>query len=322
MGGIPRIYVRPIPDYPADKWRSTYSAHTRRNPPSKEPGVDYYCPLGTTLVSIGDGYVSEVGGSIRAAAGRYVKVNLDNGQSFRLLHLGPRHCLKRVGDRVRRGEPLAISGASGYGSEYFGASSPYDSQMILTTGGPHTHATLFPTHSYNNFVGLLDLEQWVMDSAPAGGTSSPLLKEWDEMATEQQIKDIAEKMRNLYIITHASADADNGIYVVAPGHWRKIGGPANDIARVYVDGDGETVYSRATPLTTGGNWAVLVRYWEMFAPAGVRLDGSLATGVDGEMIAARAELAVREALKSLSVDVDEQAIATAVRDEFVKRPLS
>jgi hypothetical protein len=174
---------------------------------------------------------------------------------------------------------------------------------------------------------VIDLDPWA--PAPAGGTSSPFQtttptapKEWDEMATEQQIKDIAEKMRDLYIITHASADADNGIYVVAPGHWRKIGGPANDIARVYVDGDGETVYSRATPLTTGGNWAVLVRYWEMFAPAGVRLDGSLATGVDGEMIAARAELAVREALKSLSVEFDEQAIATAVRDEFVKRPLS
>jgi hypothetical protein len=175
MGGLApaRIYVRPIPDYPDDKWRSTFRAHTRRNPPSREPGVDYYCPIGTVLVSIGDGYVSEVGGGIGPATGRYVKVNLDNGQSFRLLHLGPRHSLIPRGGRVRKGQPLAISGASGYGSEYFGASSPYDAQMILNTGGPHTHATLFPTHAYNNFAGLLDMEQWVVDSTTAGGNATP-----------------------------------------------------------------------------------------------------------------------------------------------------
>jgi hypothetical protein len=177
MGGLApaRIYVRPVPNYPADKWRSTYRAHTRRDPPSREPGVDYYCPIGTVLVSIGDGYVSEVGGGIMPATGRYVKVNLDNGQSFRLLHLGPRHSLVPRGGRVRMGQPLAISGASGYGSEYFGASRPNDAQMILNTGGPHTHATLFPTHNYNNFAGLLDMEQWVMDSTTAGGSATPIV---------------------------------------------------------------------------------------------------------------------------------------------------
>jgi hypothetical protein len=176
MGGLApaRIYVRPVPNYPDDKWRSTFRAHTRRDPPSREPGVDYYCPIGTVLVSIGDGYVSEVGGGIMPATGRYVKVNLDNGQSFRLLHLGPRHSLIPRGGRVRMGQPLAISGASGYGSEYFGASRPNDAQMILNTGGPHTHATLFPTHNYNNFAGLLDMEQWVMDSTTAGGSATPL----------------------------------------------------------------------------------------------------------------------------------------------------
>jgi hypothetical protein len=136
--------------------------------------VDYYCPIGTVLVSIGDGYVSEVGGGIMPATGRYVKVNLDNGQSFRLLHLGPRHSLIPRGGRVRMGQPLAISGASGYGSEYFGASRPNDAQMILNTGGPHTHATLFPTHNYNNFAGLLDMEQWVMDPGTASGGATPL----------------------------------------------------------------------------------------------------------------------------------------------------
>lgn len=169
MGGIPRIYVRPVPAY-GNKWLSSFWAHQHRDKPSKEPGVDYYCPLGTTLVSIGDGYVAEIGGSIYAATGRYVKVNLDNGQSFRLLHLGPRHSLKKVGDRVKRGEPLAISGASGYGSEYFGAATA--ASIPANTGGPHTHATLFPTWDYNNFRGLLDLEEWVDPSDFQQSTSN------------------------------------------------------------------------------------------------------------------------------------------------------
>lgn len=196
MGGTPRIYVRPIPDYPTAKWRSTFLAHTRRNPPSREPGVDYYCPLGTTLVSIGDGVVTEVGGGVVPATGRYVRVRLDNGQGFRLLHLGPRHSLKRVGDRVKLGEPLAISGASGYGSEYFGASNPYDAQMILNTGGPHTHLSLFPRWNAA-YAETIDPEPWMMDPTTAGGGSSPLEpKEWDEMATKEEIADLIRKNTN------------------------------------------------------------------------------------------------------------------------------
>jgi hypothetical protein len=166
-------YVRPLP-YPADKWRSTFTAHTRRSPRSAEPGVDYYCPLGTTLVSIGDGVVSAVGGGVVPATGRYVKVNLDDGRSFRYLHLGPRHSLKARGQRVAKGEPLAISGASGYGSEFFGA--PSLAQIPSNTGGPHTHATLWPTYDMRfgyNAAGVpytLDLELYVGGSAAGDGT--------------------------------------------------------------------------------------------------------------------------------------------------------
>jgi hypothetical protein len=215
MGGLApaRIYVRPIPNYPDDKWRSTFRAHTRRNPPSREPGVDYYCPIGTVLVSIGDGYVSEVGGGIGPATGRYVKVNLDNGQSFRLLHLGPRHSLVPRGGRVRKGQPLAISGASGYGSEYFGASRPNDAQMILNTGGPHTHATLFPTHAYNNFAGLLDMEEWVTSPSTASGNATPLpITKDDDMP--------------IFIRNTARGD-----YVVTPGVVRYLG-KSGDILNV------------------------------------------------------------------------------------------
>lgn len=316
MGGsTPKIYVRPIPDYPADKWRSTYWAHTRRNPPSREPGVDYYCPLGTVLVSLGDGVVTEVGGSIYPATGRYVRVNLDNGQGFRLLHLGPGHSLKRVGQRVRRGEPLAISGASGYGSEYFGAKSPYDAQMILNTGGPHTHLSLFPRWG-SAYADTIDPEPWMMDPTTAGGGLSPLEpKEWDEMATEQQIDQIVSEAKGDYVITHASTDADNGIYRASSGFWRKIGGPANDIMNTYQDGENHlTIAQRSIPINTNGNIAVLIRFHELFAPAGVRLDGTLEGTDDTETILARIDAAI-DTLPNKS------EIAAAVRDEFAARPL-
>jgi hypothetical protein len=205
MGGAtPKIYVRPIPDYPAAKWRSTYSAHTRRNPPSREPGVDYYCPLGTVLHSLGDGVVTEVGGSVFPATGRFVRVRLDTGHGFRLLHLGPRHSLKRVGDRVKLGEPLAISGASGYGSEYFGASRPNDAQMILNTGGPHTHLTLFPKW-YSAYAEAIDPEPWMMDPSAAGGGATPFpIKREDAMP--------------VFIRNSARGD-----YVVEPGVVRYLG---------------------------------------------------------------------------------------------------
>jgi hypothetical protein len=176
--------------------------------------VDYYCPIGTVLVSIGDGYVSEVGGGIGPATGRYVKVNLDNGQSFRLLHLGPRHSLVPRGGRVRMGQPLAISGASGYGSEYFGASRPNDAQMILNTGGPHTHATLFPTHNYNNFAGLLDMEQWVMDPTPAVASATPLetIKE-EDMPGIRVHHQAFTNGNQAYVV-----ETETGFFIPPPGH--------------------------------------------------------------------------------------------------------
>lgn len=168
MGGGTLTYLRPVPNY-GNRWLSSFSAHTRRTTPSKEPGVDYYCPIGTELVSIGDGRVSEIGGGTGPATGRYIKVNLDNGQSFRLLHL--KGWRKRVGDRVRAGEVIAISGASGYGSEFFGAASL--AGIPANTGGPHVHATLFPTWSYNNFRGLLDLELYTDKSTTASVSATP-----------------------------------------------------------------------------------------------------------------------------------------------------
>jgi hypothetical protein len=325
VGGLApaRIYVRPVPDYPADKWRSTYWAHTRRNPPSREPGVDYYCPIGTVLVSIGDGYVSEVGGGIMPATGRYVKVNLDNGQSFRLLHLGPRHSLVPRGGRVRMGQPLAISGASGYGSEYFGASRPNDAQMILNTGGPHTHATLFPTHNYNNFAGLLDMEQWVMDPTTAGGSTTPLPNmEGSDMP--------------LYIRNTARGD-----YAVEPGKVKHSSNQSvfNELAKLnpaafkYIE-----VMDQNLDAVLGGIGGITPEEIDALPPGGLWVSGQLTSNPTLDYGTSRPTQEV--VMRSIDTKLDAllspeqlarveaqladefEAIPGEVRDEFKNRPLS
>lgn len=154
---------------------STFYAHTRRTPPSKEAGVDYYCPRGTPIRAAGNGVIRERGGSTYPATGRWVGLDLDGGGSVRYLHLsqwGP----QIGGTRVSRGEIIAWSGMSGYGSEFFGAASPNDPTMLRNTGGAHTHTSLFPVaNGWNvNVHNTLDIEQYIGGGSVAGGKATPL----------------------------------------------------------------------------------------------------------------------------------------------------
>lgn len=124
-------YMRPVA--PTNGRISSWGAHTRRNPPSKEPGVDYYCPIGTPVHGAGDGVVVAVGNSITPATGRWFAVDLDDGRSYRDMHLS--HNPMRVGQRVSTAPTGALSGASGYGKE--------DWSRDPNTGGAHVHRTLF-----------------------------------------------------------------------------------------------------------------------------------------------------------------------------------
>lgn len=158
---------------------STFDAHTRRRPPSKEAGVDYYCPMGTPILAAADGFVVEIGGSTEPATGRYLTIDLDDGLRVRYLHLS--RWAKNRGDRVQRGDVVAYSGASGYGSEFFGASSL--ETIPWNTGGPHVHTTLWPTHRYRfgADAGTLDIERYV------GGVDARLSPEEPETSQEDDM---------------------------------------------------------------------------------------------------------------------------------------
>lgn len=121
---------------------STRLAHTRRVPPSSEPGTDYYMPIGTPLGAPTHCKIVSTGGGIGPATGRFTIVDdLEGGRWLRFLHL--LEWARGKGDVLEPGEYFAKSGASGYGSEFFGAASPTDPAMIRRTGGPHVHVTAF-----------------------------------------------------------------------------------------------------------------------------------------------------------------------------------
>lgn len=175
-------YLRPVTH---EGGVSTFIAHTRRTRPSQEPGVDFYCPIGTPVYAIWSGVVVAVGGGIVPATGRYVTVNLDPDRfgmkrRVRYLHLSKQSV--RTGQRVERGDVIGLSGASGYGSEYFGASSL--ERIPSNTGGPHVHVTLWPGH-WQRFgsksSGAIDIEQHISGPQLAGEGDEEFMEKIDEL---------------------------------------------------------------------------------------------------------------------------------------------
>lgn len=167
-------YCRPVDPTGISTWR----AHTNRSTPSVEPGVDYYVPTGTPVRAASSGVVVDVGGSIWAATGRYVTVDLDDGRRVRYLHL--LRSRVREGQRVQWGEVIADSGASGYGSDFFGEPSRNDA-FWNNTGGDHVHMTLWAHQEYKfGRYATLDPEIYMASEQAAGNFTE------DDMTPEER----------------------------------------------------------------------------------------------------------------------------------------
>ncbi|QQO39326.1 endolysin [Microbacterium phage PineapplePluto] len=129
MSDVKGGYLRPVSD---PSISSSWQAHKNRKPPSQEPGTDFSCAYGSLLVSPEDGVIVDAKSSTSAATGRYITIDLNDGRRVRMLHLS--RLLKNVGDRVKRGEAVAVSGASARGLEW--------------GVGAHVHVTLWDSHKY------------------------------------------------------------------------------------------------------------------------------------------------------------------------------
>lgn len=147
---------------------NSWATHQRRSPRSTEPGTDFYCPIGTPVYAPADGVIYGSGNTIGPMTGRWVGIDLGNGMRFRCMHHS--RLVRWYGDgkgRVKRGELIAYSGASGYGKEDWSSDSH--------TGGAHTHVTLWPTHASrygydrNGKPYTVDFMAHADTSTPAGG---------------------------------------------------------------------------------------------------------------------------------------------------------
>lgn len=102
-----------------------FQAHKRRK--SLEPGTDWACAYGTRLVAAGDGVIVDADNSNYGAEGRRLSIALDDGREVSYIHLSR---LLVTAGRVVRGQVIALSGASGYGDDWY--------------YGPHVHVSLWP----------------------------------------------------------------------------------------------------------------------------------------------------------------------------------
>lgn len=203
MGDSPNLLMPVNPAYTA-----SWISHTHRSPKSTEPGTDMFVPIGTPVYAPADGRIYGYGNSIIPATGRWVGIDLDNGLRFRAMHFSR---LERTGGRVARGDLIGYSGASGYGHE--------DWSHLPGMPGAHVHVTLWPTQvtrfgykSDGRTPWTVDFMQYV-GGEQAAGESKP--KEWDEMATEDQIGKIVEQRVAAAVATALAAAVDAAARVAA-----------------------------------------------------------------------------------------------------------
>ncbi len=137
-------YLRPCGEV---RISSSWQGHKNRNPPSGEPGTDYAVITGTQIRAAANGVIVDRKDSTTTATGRYLALRADDGNYIRYLHL--QSSTVPLGARVARGQVIAYSGASGFGSE--------------TGYGPHVHVSLWigGTPLQLGFTNSVDFENYV-----------------------------------------------------------------------------------------------------------------------------------------------------------------
>lgn len=193
MGGDARNLILPVPIGP--RGVASWKQHQGRNPRSSEPGTDIYCDRGTEVVAPADGVIYGYGESVEPATGFWVGIDFDSGMSFRCMHHSR---ITRKTGRVRQGDVIALSGSTGYGSVYFGESSE-NQAFWSNTGGPHTHATLWPTRDKRFGYGrdgdpnkpyTIDLMDYIQEGFTVNAQEEDRLKDLVKLAlTELQGND-------------------------------------------------------------------------------------------------------------------------------------
>lgn len=142
---------------------------SRFNPVRKHPvtgrvsphnGADFATPIGTKVVAPGDGVVTMV--TDHKFAGKYIVI--EHGNKFRTRYLHLSKSLVRKGDRVSRGQVIALSGNTGRSTgphlhyEFHVNGRPVDPMKV-----PLPTSTQLNSAELSEFISLVRSRQMLMD---------------------------------------------------------------------------------------------------------------------------------------------------------------
>lgn len=140
------------------KISASYQNHKDRTPPSRNPGTDYAVPTGTPVKAIADGTITGIVETIRGAGGRMIFQSFAGGFNADYLHLS--RIDVAVGQEIKQGQIIGLSGGSGLGSE--------------TGYGAHLHLSIRRGGTPTTGVGNIDFETLVSGSPAPAPAKAPV----------------------------------------------------------------------------------------------------------------------------------------------------
>jgi murein DD-endopeptidase MepM/ murein hydrolase activator NlpD len=134
-----------------------FNKHKTRTPASVNPGTDYAVKTGTPVKAIADGTIAGVVPTIKGSGGRMIFQDFPSGHKADYLHLSRIDVV--VGQEVKQGQVIGLSGASGLGKE-----NGY---------GPHLHLSFRLGGRHTAGAGNIDFEAFLaqQNGAPAKPTA-------------------------------------------------------------------------------------------------------------------------------------------------------
>lgn len=274
-----------------------------------------FVPIGTPVYAPGDGSIYDSGNSIGPATGRWVGIDLDNGFRWRSMHHSR---LVRTSGRVKRGDLIAYSGASGYGHE--------DWSHQPGMPGAHTHVTLWPSwasrfgYDSRGRPFTIDFKDHV-GGAASGGGHTPIggfLMALSD-AQQQEMYDVlcGRQQANFGRAIGVNPDRE------AQMHEVLVGGQQTAFAKMLAVPIADEVLGRR--ITAQGreglkgratNVAAMVAWNDEHVTA--TIDAVNAGGVTAAQVKVIADAVVR-AVGTPTAKVDYAAIAKAVNDDVARR---
>lgn len=100
-------------------------------------GIDYAVPIGTKIIAPMDGAITLI--NTHATGGKQLVIKLVNGLALGFAHLSD-NAIKNVGDSVKKGEVIALSGNTG------------------ASTGPHVHLTVTENGDKKNPLEYIDVD--------------------------------------------------------------------------------------------------------------------------------------------------------------------